>query len=71
MSTWEIRYRDMYEKYTTTTTVKSKAGDPVEACRKVKSRLIGWGNCAIMNITEIRKDGTCTTWVRPYTFREV
>lgn len=37
ISTWEI----MYEKYTTTITVKSQSGDAMEACRKAKERIIG------------------------------
>ena len=71
ISTWEIRYRDMYEKYTTTITVKSQSGDAMEACRKAKERIIGWGNCVIINIREMRTDGRHLAWMRPTSFEEV
>lgn len=71
MSTWKIRYRDMYEKYTTTITVKSQSGDAMEACRKAKEHIIGWGNCVIIYICEIRTDGHRLAWMRPTSFEEV
>jgi rubrerythrin len=50
MRTFTFRIRDLYEKYTFE--AKAKAKDVMEAKKKIKEKLIGWGNMHILHVSD-------------------
>ena len=48
--TFTFRIRDLYEKYTFE--AKAKAKDVLEAKKKIKEKLIGWGNMHILHVSD-------------------
>ena len=50
LRTFTFRIRDLYEKYTFE--AKAKAKDVLEAKKKIKEKLIGWGNMHILHVSD-------------------